>query len=457
VRIRATRTIGENVLLRQTDANGVADGEFAVDSTVDRVTIRGEFAGDQTHSAVSVQQEFALDREFVQVALSMPHVIDLEGDAPAAVVTVDFSNVVRRAAQGLSVALLLDDQSIATSVTDATGRAALSVSVDQLQVVGVHRFRARVEAGGAEKFSPERRVVVRGLTSVVARLDGAHPESRWIFVRGAVAWRGGGVANATVALMHNNDRLAIGEADERGAFSLQVHTDALAPGTRARVVYVSSRPWFSGSESDELLLLPPSPRRISWRVVVLPFALVMFAVAMARLRNSRRIAATETTAIDDATSISYSQTTDSVASVRVEVYDRSTGNLLTNCSVTINGVQASNATVELHQDKNSVRVACAGYAPRAIELARVRGRSSVLRVGLSNWREFAFGLLRPLLPKRGKNAVLSTVAEAADARSASENDLLRRGEGVVYGPDTPSQADVIALTSSPADDRESER
>ncbi len=458
VRVRATPVRGPSEVTHRMDTQGTSSFDFSVGPGSNSVIIRAEFAGDSSNSPASVQLPFSLDAEFVEVGLALPSTLESDGDPASAVIAVDYANVVRRSAANLPVVLLMDDQEFARGQTDATGRASVQIDPSQLQNVGVHRFRATTRVGTVEKSSPERRVVVRALTSVVARIVEGERDGSWITVRGAVAWRGGGVANAMVRLATLGAQLNVVQTDARGAFSLRVDTTALEPSTRGRVIFSPTTPWYSGAESEELLLVPASPKRISWRFVALPLALMIFVISVSKLRANKERAQDKPLVIDDATSIVHSINTDERSStLRVEVYDRSTGATLDQATVVLNGATIGLALIELESERNHLKVACWGFAPRKVELTRVRGKSSVLRVGLSNWREYAFGFLRPLLPKRGKNSVLSTVEEVAVIADSRDRAVLREGERVVYGPESPSEEVAATLKRRTDTEGETER
>lgn len=461
LRVRANAVRGPAEVIRSTDTNGAAAFDFAIGPETSMVTVRADFSGDSTHAQATVQHVFSLDQEFAEVGLSMPSTLDSEGDPAEAVISVDYSNIVRRTAANLPVILQLDDQEFARGTTDATGRAAVRIDPAALQSVGVHRFRAVAQLGSTQKFSSERRVVIRALTSVVARMTEDERDGKWLTIRGAVAWRGGGVGRAMVTLSSLGRRLVVGQTDERGAFALRLNTESLEPATRARVLFSPTTPWYSAAESEELLLVPPSPRKISWRAVVIPFALTILAISLAKLRANKANDQGSSQVIDDAVTVLHQTTLDGEATtLRVEVYDRSTGLSLDYATITLDGKSVGTARTELTQERSVVKVACRGFASRSIDVVKVRGKSSVLRVGLSNWREYAFGILRPLLPKRGKNSVLSTVEEAVSTVSATskrDQQVLREGERVVYGPETPTEESVSALTTRTDTERETER
>ncbi len=433
--------------LTERDATTSPRGEASVAIAVresDRVlSLRVTYNGDDRHASASAQSRLDLDAPFVSVSLLAPAAIDLDGrGAIDLVASVHVAQVSLSNPAGWPVQFYLDGDRVGAAVADATGRATLRLDRAAARTPGVHALRAAVLLRGSELWSPDRRVIVRALTSVIAT---AEPDARTgaLRVHGAVAWRGGGVGGATVRVQSGATLVAAAVSDASGAFDLTIAPRALVAGARARVAFAPTTPWFAGAESAEFLLAPAAPTPVSWRYVVAPIALGLLLLAVLRTRRSAPVADAPRTLADGATIESAEGQREGTFTVRVE--DRTTAEPLDDAEVIIDGQPFDNTPriVALGASVR-VKVSCAGFAPRELTVEIDRAGAVRLRVGLSPWREAVYEVAKQHLPRGEGAAVAPTLREAAQKGGATR-PLFDQAEHGSYGPTEPDSSTVERL------------
>jgi hypothetical protein len=213
----------------------------------DRVLqVRAQFAGDATHAPSSSELTVDLDALFVTVVLqSAPTAVDVEARSPLELVaSVEIGRVALASPVGWPVRFYVDDERLGTASADATGRAAIRVDPVDSRRPAFGRCAPR-RSCGARSCGP---------TSVESSCARSRPSSRRrraTSARGScrcaarVAWRGGGVAGATVRVESNQTLVTAALTDGSGAFELTIPPRSQLPGARARIVFVPTTPWLS--------------------------------------------------------------------------------------------------------------------------------------------------------------------------------------------------------------------
>lgn len=435
----------------RTDAQGHSNIEIAVPRDARLVDVRAQFAGDSTHSAAIAQLRIDLEAPFVSVSLLAPASVDIDGrTAIDLVASVDTGAVAAVNPRGWAVQFYVDGDRVASSEADATGRAAVRLDNSRFVSPGVRALRAAVVLRGSELFSPERRLIARALTSVVAT-PVRDERTGQLHLRGAVAWRGGGVAGATVRVEANRTLLAAALTDRNGAYELTLPARVLVAGARARVVFVPTTPWFSGAESGEFYLAPPALASVSWRFVLAPIGLGLLAFALARVARRRRDEAPAPSKVEDGAVLEHVEGgSERTLSVRVE--DRATGHEISDAIVTIDGtpLPAGESRAVEAGVKLKVTVRREGYAPRDVTVRVDHERAVRLRVTLAPWREAVFEVAREHLPAPSGGKVSPTLRETVETKAAGAKELrplFDAAERGAYGPVEPDHETVAHVRS----------
>ncbi len=437
VDVRSASTSTQRTL--QTDPLGQATMDVPVRRDDHVIEVRGQFSGDSTRSSATTELRVDVDAPFVSVVLqSVPASVNVESRAAVELVaSVEVGRVSLASPLGWPVQFYIDNNPVGTVRSDATGRAALRLEGAQFQTPGVRTVRAAAQLRGTELWSAERRLIVRALTSVVATAD-RDERTGQLRVHGAVAWRGGGVAGATVRVESNQTQVAAALTDAVGAFELTVPARSQTPGAKARVVFVPTTPWLSGAESGEFYLAPPLLPPVSWRYALAPLALGALVFALLRLRPkpSQPKAAQQ---IEDGVELEESAVADA-PSVVVSVVDRSTGLPIEGASVSLGGVvMGESPTPFAPGSKLSLTVRADGYASRELSIT-VRAAGAVrLKVALSRWREAVYAVAREVMLAPPAPKAPPTLEEAAEVASVAHKPLFAEAQRGAYGPDEPGE------------------
>jgi hypothetical protein len=425
-----------------TNAQGQGSGEVAVNREDRVLDVRAQFAGDATHTAASSEFRVDLDAPFVTVVLqSAPASVDVESRASVELVaSVEVGQLAVASPLGWAVQFYLDNDGIGSARSDATGRAALRLESERFRTPGVHVVRAAAQLRGTELWSNERRVVVRALTSVVANVE-RNERTGELRVRGAVAWRGGGVAGATVRIEANGALVAAALTDGSGAYEFALPPRALLAGVKARVVFVPTTPWLSGSESGEFYLAPPAMPAVSWRFALVPLALGAAALAVARLR-SRPSAEKSAQTLEEGASIELQETQDGSSTLEVVVEDRATGEAVEDCEISVGGVivRAREPVAVEVGAKVTVALRAPGYEPREVLVPVRRAGALRLTVAVARWREAIYSFAREFIATPSGAKVAPTLREASEGAARAVKPVLAAAETAIYGPDEPEQA-----------------
>jgi|LNFM01.1.fsa_nt_gb hypothetical protein len=433
----------------RTDNNGHTNIEIAVSPGTRVVDLRAQFAGDSTHSAAISQLRIDLDAPFVSVSLLAPSSVDIDGRAAIDLIaSVDTGAVAAVNPRGWVVQFYVDGDRVATSEADATGRAATRIDNSRFVTPGVRAVRAAVVLRGSELFSPERRLIARALTSIVATPT-RDERTGQLGLRGAVAWRGGGVAGATVRVESNRQLLAAALTDRNGSFDLVLPARVLVAGARARVVFVPTTPWFSGAESGEFYLAPPALAAVSWRFALAPIGLGLLAFAIVRALRNRRESTPPAAKVEDGATLEHVEG-DSEATLAVSVEDRTTGLPIEGATVLLDGTPLASGERRpvVRGAKVKVSVLCEGYAPREISVRIERSQAARLRIALAPWREAVFEVAREHLPSQTGGKVSPTLREAVETTTEGPKvlrPLFDAAERGAYGPTEPDQQTVAAV------------
>lgn len=436
---RARGSIQQSVALR-------SDGQGSLTVPVSRddraVDVRAQFAGDTTHAAATVELRVDLDAPFVTVQLqSVPAAVNVESQAPVEwIASVEVGRVALTSPLGWPVQFYLDNNPVGSSRADATGRASVRVEAQRFSTPGVHTVRAAAQLRGTELWSAERRLIVRALTSVVVTPE-RDDRSGQLTLRGAVAWRGGGVAGATVRVESQQTLVAAALTDAQGSYELTIPPRALIAGARARVVFVPTTPWLSGAESAEFYLAPPAVPPVSWRYALAPLALGMLTFALLRLRSRPRASAAQSEVVQDGAVLEALDASDDSPTLVVVVDDRASGERIESCTVTVDGVPAEPGQGVAVTVGASVKIVveAQGYARRSLTVQVRRAGAQRLRVSLARWREAVFAVAReamdaPIAPKAAP-----TLQEAAANAPPAKKPLFTAAESAVYGPEEPGE------------------
>ncbi len=425
-----------------TDIAGRAAADVAVGRDDRVLQVRAQFAGDATHAPSSSELSVDLDAPFVTVVLqSAPSAVDVEArSALELVASVEIGRVALASPVGWPVRFYMDDEPLGTASADATGRAAIRVDPSRFSTPGVRTLRAAAQLRGSELWSNERRIVVRALTSVVAT-PARDERTGQLHVRGAVAWRGGGVAGATVRVESNQTLVTAALTDGSGAFELTVPPRSQLPGARARIVFVPTTPWLSGSESAEFYLAPPALPPVSWRFALAPLAIGALVFLLARARSNKPVTTAAQT-LDEGVVLEESATGDQGSVLTVIVEDRSSGEPLGDFEVLVGDVVIDSATPHPVSvgAKLSITVRAAGYASREVSVVVRRSGALRLRVALSQWREAVYGVGRALMDATSGPKAPPTLREASEQATAAHKPVFAAVEEGAYGPDDPSES-----------------
>lgn len=425
-----------------TTSQGQGTAEVLVDRSDRVLAVQAHFGGDATHTAASTEFRVDLDAPFVSIALqSVPTAIDVESRSGTEfVASVEVGRLAVASPLGWPVQFYLDNDRIASATSDATGRASVRVEASRFQTPGVHVVRAAAQLRGTELWSNERRVIVRALTSVVANVE-RNEQNGQLRVRGAVAWRGGGVAGATVRIEANRSLVAAALTDASGSFEFFLPPRAQIAGVKARVVFVPTTPWLSGSESGEFFLAPAALPSVSWRFVLVPLVLGAAVFALVRWRSKP---ATEPKAqtLEDGVSVVQEESVDGASSLQVVVEDRATGARVEACEISIGSTDVAlgeSVSVEVGT-KLTVRVRADGYEPREVQVPVRRAGALRLTVALSRWREAIYSVAREFIASPTGPKVAPTLREASEDAPRAVKPVLTAAETATYGPDEPEQA-----------------
>ncbi|MFO0557183.1 MAG: hypothetical protein U0269_04135 [Polyangiales bacterium] len=425
-----------------TNTQGQASGEVPVNREDRVLEVRAQFAGDATHTAASSDFRVDLDAPFVTVVLqSAPSAVDVESRSGAELVaSVEVGQLAVASPLGWPVQFYVDNDRIGTARSDATGRAALRVDSEVFRTPGVHVVRAAAQLRGTELWSNERRVIVRALTSVVANVE-RNERTGQLRVRGAVAWRGGGVAGATVRIEANRALVAAALTDGAGSYEFALPPRSLLAGVKARVVFVPTTPWLSGSESGEFYLAPPAMPAVSWRFALVPLALGLAAFALARLR-SKPAEQNGAQALEEGASIEVRASQDGASTLEVVVEDRATGEPVEHCEISIGG-SVARAREPVAVDvgtKVTVTLRAHGYEPREVVVPVRRAGALRLTVALARWREAIYSVAREFIVTPSGPKAAPTLREAGEDAARAVQPVLAAAESASYGPDEPEQA-----------------
>jgi hypothetical protein len=435
-------------------------GRGVVDLPVPRgervIDVRAQYAGDDIHAAAIAQLRVDLDAPFVSVSLMAPVTVDLDARTSVEfVATVSIGAVALVSPRGWPVHFYVDGDRVGVAQADATGRARLRLDSSRFTTPGVKVLRAAVLLRGSEIWSVERRMIARALTSVVVT-PVRDDRSGQLRLQGAVAWRGGGVAGASVRVESGRVRVATGTTDRSGTFDIRVSPRFVVAGARARVVFVPTTPWLSGAESAEFFLGLPQPTPIHWRWALAPCVIGAVAVLVLRRTRAQTTLASSIVLDEGATLELVEASSDSTLSVIVE--DRSSGALLDGAEVSIDGTPLAQGSVRSAPlgALLTVEVRCERYAPRTLSVRVDRGGALLLRVQLASWREALFDVARPHLPSPSGAKVSPTLSEARNAHPAGVRKLFDEVERGAYGPDEPDASTVARARAAASAFREGE-
>jgi hypothetical protein len=425
-----------------TNTQGQASAEVPVNREDRVLEVRAQFAGDASHTAASTDFRVDLDAPFVTLVLQRaPVSVDVESRSGAELVaSVEVGQLAVASPMGWPVQFYVDNDRVGTARSDATGRAVLRVDNDVFRAPGVHVVRAAAQLRGTELWSNERRVIVRALTSVVANVE-RDERTGQLRVRGAVAWRGGGVAGATVRIEANRVLVAAALTDGAGSYEFALPPRSLLAGVKARVVFVPTTPWLSGAESGEFYLAPPAMPAVSWRLALVPLALGLAAFAIAALR-SKPTEQNGAQTLEEGASIEVQSSQDGASTLEVVVEDRATGEQVECCELTIGG-KAARAREAVAVDvgtKVTVTLLAQGYEPREVVVPVRQPGALRLTVVLARWREAIYSIAREFIVVPSGPKAAPTLREAGEDAARAVKPVLAAAELASYGPGEPEQA-----------------
>ncbi|MDP3279319.1 MAG: hypothetical protein Q8Q09_29275 [Deltaproteobacteria bacterium] len=421
-----------------TSERGVATERVAIPVGVSMLRIRATFRGDRAHSPAQHRLDWTPRSQQTVLTVLAPEAIDLERNRRTEI-------VVHALAQGLPMSttagwpmvLERDGQLWFQLRSDASGRAVQQVEADSWGGPGPHTLRAVMVHNGAESRSREIRVVVRALTSVIARAETQSDSTGALVIVGAVAWTGGGVQGGTVVIEREGRVIIGGSVDRRGSFTLRLPAEERRVGSRVRVRFVPNVPWYSGAESEEILIAQHPQTKVAWQ---LSLAFLLCA-ALILLGLKRRVPQRVPSAAQTISNgVEFVPSDDSVSHVVVIVVrDRSTGSVVSNVLVMCDQVRCEDQRVSFDsRDALDLQVSAPGYSPRGVRLEK--RMSGTLTVLLSPWREAAWQIA-----KRWLGGALRTPKEARSLARKAEAESLRQAEVLVYGATEPDPKEVEAL------------
>lgn len=459
VRVQVQGSSGRVLLTTEatTDRAGEASVVVPLSPQERALTVTGEFSGDRAASAASQTLRVSPDAPFVTLELVLDPVVNLGDDPVRAVVTVHVGEVVPLSAGDLSVDLVVGDRTIATGITDVSGRATLEIPSAQLGEPGVRRVRPRVSLGPEMIVGSERNLVVRARTALTMESSVSSDAAGPVRLVGALSTPRSPVRDAPIRIMFGGRAITGARTDARGVFEALVPSEVLVEHDVAvRAVFDPTEPWYEGSSSPLVTLTAAAPPRIGWKWLLSPLALAALGVAGFWLRSLRVTPPAppprpSTTLARGAPQVErIAAVRDGVVRVKLEVFDHASGQRIAGGFVRASRedpwVAIDPAGVVLSGGrKMALEVGAEGFSPRAVEATLPGPGEYAVRVTLKTWREELFERARAWLRRTPRGVGVQTPREAL----ASSPEKSRQAEALVelveqgcYGPEAPGQREV---------------
>lgn len=458
VRLEAPVDGAPRTVTLTTGANGEAEHVVALTRTQSRVDANAQYDGDGSTAPQRATIAVNLDAPYVTVDVVPPATaIELSSRAAPFVVVLRVGEVVSFPARDQGVELREGARLLASGVTDASGRAALSVDGSAFATAGVHRVRAITLVRGERVEGPDHDVLVHTNTSLTMLRREGEEDGAGATLHGLLTTAAGApLPSAPVAVARDATTLAGAITDASGHFVVHLAPEALAEhGVNVRAVFQPTEPWLGASESATVPLTPPAPPEIPVRWVLAPALVAALALAAARARSRLRGPRAPEAPLtpreprwDHVEHVAPSVT--GGLRVRFVVVDRATANPVAEPMVRTKADPAWRAAGDEPMTVQPARrvefeLGASGYAPRTVTGEFSRPGEYVVRVQLRTWREELFERARPWLRRSAKQGALPTLREALEQRAAKTPEALAF-VGIIeegcYAPEAPGVREV---------------
>jgi hypothetical protein len=402
----------------------------------------------------------------IRVGLNLPYVtadvvvpsggVELGGSPALFVVALHVGEVVDFSPRDAAVELREGDRLLASGLADATGRAVLRVPTAAFPEARVYRVRAVTSVDGERVEGAPRDVLVRTRTivSLTRAADASDPPAPVPLVGTLTTVTNAPIADAPVRVLRGTVTVAGARTDAAGGFQVRLPGALLAEhGVTVRAVFAPTEPWFAASESAELVLTGPAPRRIHWAWVLTPLlvasGVVAAAAARARWRGARTASPPAPASLEGVVRVERPRTGGMGGlRVRFAAVDRATGRPVADVCVRWSGnpewTPVGEPLAMQPARQIAFEVGATGYSPRRVTGEFVRPGEYVVHVQLRTWREELFERARPWLRRAPGASGLPTLREALAARAATPaaSDFVDHIERGCYAPDPPTAREI---------------